>query len=101
LNVPDSAPIIVTYPSLSATYQVPYSSSLIATGNPQPIYLVLNGPDGMQIDTYSGAITWTPQAGQIGANPITIRATNYAGYTDWNFNINVPYPPRLFSPIWQ
>ncbi|MDB6065557.1 MAG: hypothetical protein JWR26_1765 [Pedosphaera sp.] len=93
LNVPDSAPSFVSYPSLAATYQVPYVSSINATGNPQPTYLVLSGPVGMQVDTYSGAITWTPPASQIGTNSVTIRATNYAGYIDWNFNITVPNPP--------
>lgn len=47
----------------------------------------------MQVDGYSGAITWTPQADQIGSNPVTIRATNYAGIADWNFTITVPNPP--------
>ncbi|MDB6020878.1 MAG: hypothetical protein JWQ04_735 [Pedosphaera sp.] len=93
LNVSDSAPVFTQYPSLSAIYQAAYASSISATGNPQPTYLVLNGPDGMQVDTYSGAIAWTPQASQIGTNSVTIRATNYAGYVDWNFALVVPNPP--------
>jgi len=48
----------------------------------------------MQVDTYSGVITWTPQGlSQVGAVSATIRATNYAGYADWSFTINVPNPP--------
>ena len=39
-------------------------------------------------------ITWTPQGlGQIGAIPVTIAATNYAGSTNWTFTITVPNPP--------
>jgi len=87
LNVPDIASAFVSYASLSATYQVPYVSSVNATGNPQPTYLVLSGPTGLQVDTYNGAITWTPQASQIGSNSVAIRATNYAGFADWNFTI--------------
>jgi len=91
LGVPDSAPGFVSYPSLTATYQVPYASSINATGNPQPTYLLVSGPTGMEVDVYSGAITWTPQGvGQVGAIPVTIRATNYAGYADGNFTITVP-----------
>jgi len=93
LGAPDSAPGFVSYPSLSATYQVPYVSSINATGNPQPTYLLLRGPAGMHVDTYSGAIMWTPQADQVGSNPVTIRATNYAGFADWNFTFTVPNPP--------
>jgi hypothetical protein len=93
LNVPDSAPGFVLYPSQSAIYQSPYVSSINATGNPQPTYLVLSGPTGLQVDAYSGAIAWTPQAGDIGTNLVTIRATNYAGYADWTYAIAVPHPP--------
>jgi len=93
LGAPDSAPGFVSYPSLSATYQVPYTSSINATGNPQPVYLLLSGPAGMQVDTYGGAIAWTPQADEIGSNAVAIRAINYAGFADWNFTIAVPNPP--------
>jgi hypothetical protein len=93
LNVPDSAPGFVSYPSLSATYQVPYVSSITATGSPPPTYQLLSGPGGMQVDPYSGAITWTPQADQIGTNSATIRATNYAGYVDWSFSLTITNPP--------
>jgi len=93
LGVQDIAAAFVSYPSLSATYQVPYVSSINATGNPQPTYLLLRGPAGMQVDSYSGAIMWTPQADQVGSNPVTMRATNYAGFADWNFTITVPNPP--------
>jgi hypothetical protein len=48
----------------------------------------------MQVDNYSGAIAWTPQGfNQVGAIPVTIRATNYAGYVDWTYTIAVPRPP--------
>ena len=93
LNAPDTVPGWVAYPSLAASYQVPYISSITATGNPQPTYLLPSGPAGMQVDTYSGAITWTPQASQIGTNAITIRATNYAGFTDWSYNLVIAHPP--------
>jgi hypothetical protein len=93
LGVPDSPPGFVSYPAVSATYQVPYASSINATGNPQPIYLLYSGPTGMQVDGYSGAITWTPQGDQVGSNSVTIRATNYAGFADWSFTIAVPNPP--------
>jgi Kelch motif/Fibronectin type III domain len=66
----------------------------VYTGNPQPTYLLVNGPTGMRVDTDSGAITWTPQGlDQVGAIPVTVRATNYAGYVDWKLTITVPNPP--------
>ncbi len=93
LGVAESVPTFTQYPGTNGTYQTPYTSSISASGNPQPVYLVLSGPAGLQVDYYSGAITWTPQAEQVGSIPVTIRATNEAGFADWSFTITVPTPP--------
>jgi hypothetical protein len=93
LGIPDSIPVFTQYPATNGFYNVPYTSSINATGNPQPTYLLVTGPDGMLVDTYGGTITWTPQGNQIGTNSVTIRATNYVGSVDWNFTITVPPPP--------
>ena len=93
LNVPDSLPAFATYPNLLATFLVPYISSITATGNPQPVYQLVSGPDGMAVDNYSGAITWTPQASQIGTNTVTISAVNFAGATNFSYNLVIARPP--------
>lgn len=101
LGVPDTAPMLTQYPGTNANYGVTYTSTIAATGNPQPTFLVVNGPTNMTVDTYTGVITWTPQgASQIGAIPVTIRATNYAGYADWNYTINAaPPPPTVLTNL--
>ena len=93
LGAPDTTPVFTLYPGTNVVYPNTYTSSINATGNPQPTYLVFSGPGGMNVDPFSGAITWTPQAGQIGSNSVTIRATNYAGYADWSFSVTVAPPP--------
>jgi len=93
LGIPDAAPTFTQYPGTNGDYLMPYTSSVAATGNPQPTFLVLSGPSGLNVDSYSGAITWTPQAGDIGTDSVTIRATNYAGFADWTFTITVAPPP--------
>jgi hypothetical protein len=93
LGVPDSAPGFTQYPATNGVYLQPYSSSITATGSPPPLYLLLSGPGGMQVDVYSGAIAWTPDVTGIGTNPVTIRATNYAGFVDWHFTVTIPNPP--------
>ncbi len=93
LGSPDTIPVFTQYPAANATYLQAYSSSIAATGNPQPTYLLVSGPSTMQVDPNSGAITWTPGASDIGADSVTIRATNYAGFADYTFSINVPNPP--------
>jgi len=94
LGVAESAPAFTQFPGTNGIYQSQYASTITASGNPQPVYLLVSGPPGMQVDYYSGAITWTPQGlDQVGAVPVTIAATNYAGATNWTFTINVPNPP--------
>jgi hypothetical protein len=93
LLVPDSAPTFTQYPATNGGYQLPYSSSIAATGAPPPYYTLVSGPTGISVGFYSGGIAWTPQGDQIGTNSVTIRATNYSGYVDWTFNITVAPPP--------
>jgi N-acetylneuraminic acid mutarotase len=96
LGIPDSPPVFTKYPATNGIYGQSYSSVIAATGNPQPTYSIVDGPTGMAVDLYSGAITWTPQGGsQIGNIPVTIQASNYAGSTNWTFNITVPPPPPI------
>lgn len=93
-GVPDSAPVLTNLPATLATYLGNYNSSITATGSPQPVYQLVSGPAGLAVDYYSGAISWVPQGlGQIGSNSVTIAATNYAGTTNFTFNIIVPNPP--------
>ncbi len=94
LNVSDSAPVLTQYPATNGVYPVAYVSSINASGSPPPTYSLVSGPAGMQVDYYSGAVTWTPQGpDQIGTIPVTIQAANFAGVTNWNFTITVPNPP--------
>jgi len=96
LTAPDSPPVFAQYPATNGIYWNPYTSSINATGSPPPTYSLVNGPAGMQVDYYSGAVTWTPQGlAQIGTIPVTIQAANYSGSTNWTFNITVPNPPPM------
>ena len=93
-SAPDSPPVFNQFPATSATYLAAYASSVNATGSPPPTYSLVSGPAGMQVDYYSGTITWTPQGlAQIGTNAVTIQAANFSGFTNWTFNIIVPNPP--------
>jgi hypothetical protein len=93
LGLPDAAPQFTQLPATNAIYGHAYSSTISATGNPPPTYALVRGPAGMTVDTYTGAIAWTPQGlDQIGSIPVTMQALNYAGTTNWDFTISVPYP---------
>jgi hypothetical protein len=93
LGTPDSPPVLTQFPTTIASYQVTYTSIIAGTGNPQPGFLLLNGPTNMTVDYFSGQITWTPSgAAQIGSIPVTIAATNYAGATNYSFTIQAAPP---------
>jgi hypothetical protein len=93
LGVPDTAPVLTQFPGTNATYQGAYTSAIAATGNPQPVFVLVSGPTNMTVNYFNGQITWAPQGpGQIGAIPVIIAATNYAGSTNWSFTITVPNP---------
>ena len=92
----DSAPVIVQFPATNAIYLGNYSSFINATSSPPSTYTLVSGPTGMQVNYYSGLITWTPQGGsEIGNIAVTIQATNYAGSTNYTFSITVPPPPPV------
>ena len=96
LGTPDSPPVLTQFPGTNAAYGVAYTSTIAATGNPQPVYVLVSGPTNLTVDYFSGQITWTPSgADQIGAIPVTIAATNYAGSTNWTFTINAAPPPPV------
>jgi hypothetical protein len=102
LGSPDIAPALTQVPATSAAYNASYSSSIAASGNPQPVFQLVSGPVGMTVDYYTGAINWTPQGlGQIGSIPVTIAATNYAGVTNYTFSISVPNPPPTIPTNFQ
>jgi hypothetical protein len=95
-GVPDSAPVWTQFPATNAVYLGSYASSVTAAGNPPPTYSLVSGPAGMQVDYYTGAITWSPQGlDQIGAIPVVIQASNYSGATNLSFAITVPNPPPV------
>ncbi len=89
LNIPETAPVFTTSPVTSGSLDRSYVYQAGATGNPGATYALVVAPDGMSLDTASGAIAWQPMAGQTGAQPVTIRATNRVGFVDQSFTINV------------
>jgi hypothetical protein len=92
-------------PPTIATEDVPYSYVPRFSGTP-PEVLLVEGPDGMWVDTLSWSIRWTPSNVQAmaGFHSVTVRARNGAGYADQPFTVrvnNVNDPPRaarLLSP---
>jgi hypothetical protein len=93
LNIADSVPVFTSYPRLNANCSIPYTYAAQASGNPQATYQLISAPTGMQIDLYSGLVTWTPDASEFGSNFVAIVAGNYAGSATQTFTIKTVGPP--------
>jgi hypothetical protein len=74
LSVLSTAPAITSIPATSALQDVPYTTTITATGLPAPTFSLTAYPAGMEINATSGVITWTPAAS--GNFNVTVQADN-------------------------
>ena len=85
-------PQFTSTPVTTAAPSAPYSYTAVAVspvGN-NITYSLTQKPSGMGINGSSGAITWTPAASQLGANPVTVTANDgHGGVTTQSYNLVV------------
>ena len=82
VTAPNVAPVITSTAVLTGTVGVAYSYDVDATdanGDTITYSLVAGFPAGMTISPTTGVISWTPTAAQVGANAVTVRATDPGG----------------------
>jgi chitodextrinase len=60
-----------------------------AIGVPAPTFSLVDGPQGMGVDSTTGTVQWTPMAGNEGIVTATVRAGNSEGRDDHTFNFPV------------
>ena len=89
IDVAGIAPVIISTAVMVGTVEQLYSYDVDASGIPEPNYSLITSPAGMTINSTTGVITWTPTAGQLGSNPVTVRATNSEGSDDQSYSIDV------------
>ncbi len=85
---------------MGQAYSYDTDNTVDVTGTP-PITFSFTGPAGFNVDANTGAVSWTPTSADVGANPITITATNSAGSDVQSFSIDVvdvpDTPPTITS----
>lgn len=96
----NSAPTITSAPVTAGTVGVPYSYTVTATDADVPpqtlTFSAVTVPSGMTVAS-SGAISWTPTAGQTGPQAVTVRVTDNGTpplSTDQSFSVTVVQPNR-------
>jgi len=103
VSVGNSAPQITSAAVTVATVGVEYRYAVTAVDpNVDTLaYVLVQAPAGMALQSTTGAISWTPTAGQVGSHPVTVRVSDPGGLSATQaFSIVVASPnvaPRINS----
>jgi poly(3-hydroxybutyrate) depolymerase len=87
----NSPPVITSTPVTTATVGVAYSYQVTATDadGDTLAYTLNTAPSGMTINGSSGLIAWTPTAGQVGANSVSVDVSDGQVSATQNFTVTV------------
>lgn len=90
VDVP-GGPVFTTTPPLEATVSAEYSYDPAVVASGPVTWSAPLAPEGLMVDSETGAVRWTPSAAQVGANAVTIRATETEGgaFADQSFSVTV------------
>ena len=97
LHTLNQAPVILSTPIKSGTTQIPYAYQVDAEdpdGDPL-FYSLAQAPAGMQIDTVTGLLKWTPSTG--GDYQVVIEVTDRRAFVDQDFTLSINTPPQILS----
>lgn len=83
-SVSAERPQIDSEPEALAEVGGTYEYEVKATGGPDDTYSyrVLNGPDGLTVDSETGLISWEPGESQIGVHQVVVEVTDQDGGVD-------------------
>jgi hypothetical protein len=84
-------PVFITEPPTEATVAAAYAYDPDVVANGIVSWSAPVAPDGLTIDPETGAVRWTPSSAQVGAQDVTIRATEEDGgaFADQAFTVTV------------
>lgn len=110
VQVGNANPTISSTPSFYTIINALYVYDIIAADeniNDVLSYTLDSGPAGMLVDTSSGALTWTPNSGDVGTHEVAVRVTDSQGaYAQQYFSIFVqgsdlepPVVELLVNPV--
>ncbi len=92
-----AAPVITSTPLSQGFVGDVYSYDMNASGNPAPHYGKVSGPMGMNIESITGLLNWTPT--MAGTFPVTLIATNSIGADTESFSVVVTQLPSCPSNL--
>lgn len=102
IPISNVAPIIISEPIITATEDQLYSYQVEASDPNGDIltYSSIIKPEGMNIDSESGLISWTPANNQVGIHQVIVEISDGRHSVTQSFEIevsNVNNPPQILS----
>lgn len=88
---PNRAPVINSVPNTSATLNLPYSYTVLASDpdGDALTYSLAIAPAGLTIDPSSGVVNWLPGSNNVGSSAVTVRVSDGVAYVEQSFSISV------------
>lgn len=84
---------LTTSIGLAPDRQYTYQVQAVDADNEQLVYSLLTAPQGMQINSATGLITWNPGISQVGAHSVVVKVTDQRGAFDTqSFTVTVVNP---------
>src|SRR6185369_2337726 len=84
---------------LSPDQQYKYQVEAVDTDNEQLVYSLLTAPQGMQINSATGLITWNPSINQVGTHDVVVKVADPRGGFDTQSYTLTVVDPRNKPPI--
>ena len=84
---------------LSPDQQYKYQVQAVDTDNEQLVYSLLTAPQGMQINSATGLITWNPSINQVGTHDVVVKVADPRGGFDTQSYTLTVVDPRNKPPI--
>jgi len=84
---------------LSPDQQYKYQVQAVDTDNEQLFYSLLTAPQGMQINSATGLITWNPSINQVGTHDVVVKVADARGGFDTQSYTLTVVDPRNKAPL--
>ncbi|MDP4012443.1 MAG: Ig-like domain-containing protein, partial [Candidatus Nanoarchaeia archaeon] len=88
----NDAPVFVTSPVTTATRNsgYTYDANAVDAENDPFTFALITGPSGMNLDSNTGIVSWTPSSSQVGTHSVRLRVTdNQGSFSEQAYTISV------------
>lgn len=85
----NAPPLISDIPDATINASTEFQYQVLFSANPQPAFSISEGPAGLNIQSETGLISWTPTEDNVGTYTVRIKAANQFGMEEKSFVLEV------------